>query len=378
MEPGCRDHKKCLHGGLRTLAQRVVIFKLKRMDSQTTTIHSQQAVNTDNASRITALDFTKGALVLFMVLYHWVNYFVGPNWPYYIYLRFLTPSFIFITGFMVSNVYLSKYQVTDPRLSKRLIVRGAKLFAIFMVLNIARGLLHPPSSSTSLSFRFLYPENLKALFSTGQFHDKIVAFYILVPIAYLLILSGILMIPRRRYKHTFQVSCISLFLLLAAVNFSGRKNQNLEILAIGMVGILVGLKQVEVIDRAIRHPYLLAVAYILYMIAITAWNVTYPLEVAGTCLSVAIIYLVGTIEWRWQSFQNTTVLLGKYSLCGYIIQIAILQILEAILRPIGLGYVKLLMSFLAAFALTIISVEVVDRARKSVVGIDRLYKAVFN
>src|SRR5690348_5413104 len=63
--------------------------------------------------RDTALDFTKGLLVLFMVLYHWANYFLGfnfgPEGKYYDYLRFLTPGFIFITGFMISYVLLQRY-----------------------------------------------------------------------------------------------------------------------------------------------------------------------------------------------------------------------------------------------------------------------------
>src|SRR5580698_5323993 len=95
------------------------------------------------SQRIPALDFTKGALVLIMVLYHWVNYFIGPQWGYYGYLRFLTPSFIFITGFMVSNIYLSKYVAADSRLSKRLFTRGIKLMAVFLVLNVARILVVP-------------------------------------------------------------------------------------------------------------------------------------------------------------------------------------------------------------------------------------------
>jgi uncharacterized membrane protein len=33
--------------------------------------------------RDTAIDFTKGALVLFMVLYHWLNYVFGPHGKYY-------------------------------------------------------------------------------------------------------------------------------------------------------------------------------------------------------------------------------------------------------------------------------------------------------
>src|SRR5258708_615613 len=88
--------------------------------------------------RIAALDFTKGALVLIMVVYHWLNYFYRPQGDVYKYLRFLTPSFIFITGFLVSNVYLSKYGVTDPRLPRRLIQRGLKILGVFVVLNVIR------------------------------------------------------------------------------------------------------------------------------------------------------------------------------------------------------------------------------------------------
>src|SRR4029077_598346 len=51
--------------------------------------------------RIPALDFTRGTLVLIMVLYHWLNYFVTADGTIYKYLRFLTPSFIFITGFLI-------------------------------------------------------------------------------------------------------------------------------------------------------------------------------------------------------------------------------------------------------------------------------------
>src|SRR5271170_5221971 len=98
----------------------------------------QATTSVPKPQRISALDFTKGTLVLIMVLYHWINYFVGPQWEYYQYLRFLTPSFIFITGFMISNVYLSKYDAAGPRLSKRLFTRGLKLMAIFLALNVAR------------------------------------------------------------------------------------------------------------------------------------------------------------------------------------------------------------------------------------------------
>ena len=58
-------------------------------------------------------------------------------------------------------------------------------------------------------------------------------------------------------------------------------------------------------------------------------------------------------------------------------QIALLQVLQAGLRNLDLGVFMLALSFFAAVALTVASVEVVDRARSGA-GIDRLYRAVFN
>src|ERR1700722_15136433 len=131
-----------------------------RLDMQTT-------ANASKLQRITALDFTKGVLVLVMVLYHWVNYFIGPQWEYYEYLRFLTPSFIFITGFMISNVYLSKYAAADPRLSKRLFSRGLKLMAIFLALNLSRIFIVPLLGTGVVARNPFDPKNLFTIFVSG-------------------------------------------------------------------------------------------------------------------------------------------------------------------------------------------------------------------
>src|SRR5438105_12362691 len=87
------------------------------------------------AARNSALDFTKGFLVLLMIVYHWFNYFVGPRANVYKYLRFLTPSFIFIAGFIVANIYFTKYDIRDLRLPARLAIRGLKIIAVFIALN---------------------------------------------------------------------------------------------------------------------------------------------------------------------------------------------------------------------------------------------------
>jgi peptidoglycan/LPS O-acetylase OafA/YrhL len=330
--------------------------------------------------RISALDFTKGALVLIMVLYHWINYFIGPQWGYYRYLRFLTPSFIFVTGFMISGVYLSKYDVADTRLPKRLFTRGIKLMAVFLILNAARTLLVPALHTGALGGNLLDPRNIFTIFVSGNFPiagAKLISFSILVPISYLLMLSGMLIVPFRSYRYTFHVVCLLLFSSILVLGMMGAQCENLEFIAIGMLGVVVGFAPIAKINKFIRHPYAIGFAYLGYVIAITIWNVPFSLQVVGVPLSLAAIYLIGTSNGKSGRAENVVILLGKYSLFGYISQIAILQVLSVGLRHFNLNVVSLAISFVAVIALTIASVELVDRARAKAKGVDRLYKIVF-
>jgi len=344
-------------------------------------LNLQVTAGSPKGQRIAALDFTKGALVLLMVLYHWINYFIGPQvTDYYKYLRFVTPSFIFIAGFMISNVYLSKYVAADPRLSKRLFTRGLKLFAIFLALNLARVLVVPLLGTDSVTQNLFAPKNLFIVFLSGNLPvsgSKLVSFSILVPISYLLMLSGALMILYRLYRYAFHVVCAVLLLGILISAMTGARSYALEFVTIGMLGVLVGFTPIESINKLVRHPYILALAYAGYLIAITIWDVYFPLLVVGTALSLMVIYLLGTRGRESGKIAGEIILLGKYSLFGYISQIAILQILSAGFHRVNLGFAGLVLSFLAAFALTLVSVEIVDRARTRIGSVDSLYRWVF-
>lgn len=336
--------------------------------------------SSSKTQRIPALDFTKGVLVLIMVLYHWINYFIGPQWPYYQYLRFLTPSFIFISGFMISSIYLSKYNAVDPRLPRRLFTRGLKLMAVFLVLNIVRGCVIPILGAHEPWTNPLTPRNIFTIFVSGNSPvsgDKLAAFPILVPISYLLMLSGALMFPYRFQKYTFHFVCMFLLLSILMLQLVGAKSPNLECIAIGMLGVLAGFISMDRINRVVRHRLKLIFAYLCYTITIAIWNDPFPLLIAGVSLSLMVIYSIGKIGDEYGTLRSEVTLLGKYSLLGYISQIAILQILSAMFRHVHLGNSVLGISFVLAFFLTVVTVEIVDRARMRVGPIDRLYKAVF-
>lgn len=331
------------------------------------------------SQRISGLDFTKGALVLLMVVYHWVNYFIGPVWGYYRYLRFLTPSFIFITGFMISNVYLSKYAATDPRLPKRLFTRGLKLLAVFVGLNAARILVGPVLGTGGMQQNPLSPANIFTIFVSGNYPvvgGKLVSFSILVSIGYLLVFSGALMLPYRKYKYTFHIVCAVLFLSIIGLALVGAESYNLEFIAVGMLGVLTGFLPISSINRFVRHPYALGVVYLCYTILITVWYMPFLVIVLGVVLSLMVIYLIGISRSETGAVWREFILLGKYSLLGYIAQIAILQILNIGFHRIDLGTAGIVISFFTAFLLTILSVRTVHSAR-TIVSVDRLYKLIF-
>ncbi len=334
-------------------------------------VRSHAAVR--GAQRIPALDMTKGVLVLFMVLYHWLNYFVGPYRHIYRYLRFLPPSFIFITGFLISNIYFSKYGIADPRLPKRLVSRGLKTLGIFTILNVLISVLFTGLHVSVTSVVAAYVTGNVELVGFG----KVASFYILVPISYLLLLSAGLLIICRRYAYTFHVVCLLFVLSILVLKLNGLSSGALELVTIGLLGITTGYVSLDRINRIMGHSFLLFAVYLCYLGAITVWDPKYPVQVLGVYLTVMLIYVLSTNHGGSSPVPRGLVLLGRYSLFGYIAQIAMLQLLHRGLRQHQLGPVALGGTLFAAVLLTIMAVAALDRARTESTTVDGLYKAVF-
>ena len=83
-----------------------------------------------------SLDFVKGFLVICMVIYHTISYFTTAGYDGIKYLRFVTGSFIFISGYIVAVFYRRKFELDNKTTFKRLVIRGLKLLLIFTFLNI--------------------------------------------------------------------------------------------------------------------------------------------------------------------------------------------------------------------------------------------------
>ena len=155
-------------------------------------------------------------------------------------------------------------------------------------------------------------------------------------------------------------------------------SSNLYLLMIGVLGVVFGFASREQIAALVNRRYLLYGLYCVYLVAITLWDVTLPVQTTGAVLTTALIYIVGDKRKREPGMVQARVnLLGKYSLFGYIAQIAILQVLRRVSWFCQHGVMVLLISLLLGFMLTVVVVELLDWAKVQSRTVNRLYRLVF-
>jgi hypothetical protein len=318
--------------------------------------------------RNAALDFVKGSLVVIMVLYHWLNYFIGVGWDGYRYLRFLTPSFIFITGFLISHVYLAAYDRDRSRVRNRLVQRGIRLLVLFGVLNLIVGVaVQGRAGGTETA-------SWETILLTGNGRT---AFSILVPIGYFLILAPAVLALSRRAGVSLAFFAAVTVGATIALSYADAANAHLEMLSMAFVGLAAGTVEISRIDAVVQRPALLVMAYGVYVTAITVFNVPFALQVVGVSLSVLLLYAIGS-TWRVPAgVHRSVVQLGNYSLFAYVAQIAALQVLRRGLRGHDLSGAELALPFVVALLVTILAVQAVALVRQRSTMVDSLYRAVF-
>jgi peptidoglycan/LPS O-acetylase OafA/YrhL len=318
------------------------------------------------------IDFVKGGLVLVMVLYHWLNYFVKLDWDIYRYLRFVTPSFILLTGFVVSRFYLQRYAYDSPQLRRRLIQRGFKLLLLFFVLNLLSDLLAGGMRLGAPQILALR-DRAVAVLVAGEGRA---VFSILVPIAYFLILAPVVLLVSKRTGVSLIAIAAAAVIVMSVADLNGLGNSHLQLIAVALVGLAAGQLNAIQPDSILVQPVPLVLAYAIYLWAITVWNVLFPLQVIGVCLTVALIY-VAALRWgTGGSIQQGVVLLGKYSLFCYVTQIIALQVLRRGLSN-DLPGAAVLIPLVACLLLTILAVELTAFFRTRFTVADSMYKTVF-
>jgi hypothetical protein len=327
-------------------------------------------METEKASRVVALDMTKGVLVAFMVLYHSLNY----TTQYFLafrYMAFLPPSFILIVGFLLSSVYSTRYRFNDWRLYKRLLQRGFKLILLFTLLNIA-ALVSRGEITESLQTFFRNAFDIYAM-GAGRF----AAFEILLPIGYLLMLAPALIFLNYLHRLALPAIAVCLFAVCAVLDHSGASSLNLNMLGAGTLGMVLGRCDFQRLNLLGRFWPVALLAYCIVALVGAVTGQTYLCQILGACAALALIYglCVKFQEDGW--LQGRLLRLGQYSLVSYIVQIGLLQIFVRLLGRPELWSAEFLLFLFGTLSIMTLFVEAVEWARTRSLGVETLYRAVF-
>lgn len=331
---------------------------------------SQQA----KSGRIDALDFTKGMLVLSMVAYHSLNYSTRPELGFQ-YIAFLPPSFILITGFLLSRVYSVRTLAGDKRVWKRLLVRGGKLLALFTVLNFAASFVRGGTAGGDvLGIGYIINHGFDIYVAGG---GRWAVFEVLLPIAYLILFAPCLLWLDQWKSAALPLATIAVLFLFALLEHSGNPFANGGMVGAGMLGMVMGRVSGGVLELFGRYWWMTLVGYGVYFSLSLTIGQPYLMQLVGAVVALAVFFGLGLRAGGSGWLQQRNLTLGKYSLVSYIVQIVILQCLSRFIgrpEPDSFGFVALLMTTLL---LTVLFVEVIHWSRTKSSGADVLYKAVF-
>lgn len=323
--------------------------------------------------RIGALDWTKGALVVCMVAYHAINYSAFRPMAFKA-LGFLPPSFILIAGFLVGQVYATKYSLDTWKPYARLLVRGIKLLLLFLALNIAHCVILERDIVGGLGE---FADRAGTIFVSGNNREGI--FEVLLPIAYFLILAPALLWIRSRTKSAITLAAVAIFVLCVVQDNGGKgmTYKNLSLLSAGIVGMACGLIRIESINRfAVKLLPVLGL-YALYRLGSYFKGEIYPIQIFGAVTSLLLIYGLALHLDCDSGIGRSMVLFGKYSLAGYLIQIPLIQLLVLFHGGKPTHWTGVFAVAMITMVLLFIIVQGLNfmRSRSSIV--DGAYKAVF-
>lgn len=326
------------------------------------------------SDRIDTLDFTKGVLVLLMVLYHGMNYLGNLTLPHE-YLKFLPPSFIFITGFIITHIYLNRSEAGSSSLRRRIFVRSWKIWLLFTLLNVIALLAIGYNSFGVLELVTRYLGEWQAIYIKGS--NRKAVFEILLPISYILLLSIPLIALHRLYPR-FIYACTAVTVILCiAADLLKLSLFNAYMVSAGLLGMAAGITNRENIERASESVVSVSLILGVYWIVNTIWPDAYLTQIYATLAMVFAIYALARQLNPNRLLFRQVVLLGQYSLFSYIVQILILQVYFRFIAGWGhaeyLSYGIIIITALLVWG----AVYVLGMMRDKNKMIDSLYRTVF-
>ncbi len=325
------------------------------------------------------IDFTKGFLVVTMVAYHTLNYYLRGYHVLYAYVGYVTLAFVFYSGFVCGTVYVERFIQDKRTVYRRLIIRGLKIIALFLIINLVINGLLKQNYNGQVFDVYWFVNDFYSVFLAGS--ERISVFAILLPIGYVLLLSALIM-DMRKFKYVF--CALVLLSVIAMSAFNAEPAFNVGSILVGLAGVTTGLIYTERADFFRRNAVSAAVVGLLLLFLL----VLIPLGVdPRVSFIVYFLYIIAVIfslhvlgGFLKPSAGCTKVIIkfGQYSLFLYLVQIFFLQVLKSVY---GYRLPSLTITHLGIFVLVnivlVISCYLMDYSRSRCRSIDGIYRSIF-
>jgi hypothetical protein len=322
------------------------------------------------------LDAVKGFLVLAMAVYHSMNYFAAVPAEVYGYLRFVNGSFVFISGYVVATFQAGDSTGERMASMRRLMHRGAKLLAVFTALNLAVNAVGM-TNYRHVSFDLAnYWQDAAAIYGGGDAPG--IAFRILMPIAYVLMLSGVYLALPRWQTLFIAVTLVAalLYMLVWPVL------PNLFFVLTGLSGLSIGLLmrrwKVDLQASRVMRPIAIVAAFIALASVMNPLSGNVLAYAVGIALLLKLVYDGAALLVKDGAVHRVLVLLGRYSLVGYIAQIGFLFLLHRAWRGASMApELAWTLSLAGTCAFLIVGCVALERLRRRSAIVEKTYRLVF-
>lgn len=329
-----------------------------------------------HAHRDSTFDAVKGGLVLLMVVYHVMSISSTAGTEAYRYIRFISGSFILVSGFILSRFVAPQLASQPGAVSLKLAIRGVKLLLLFSVLNVA---IHA-SGFGNLAKRQVGVAGFLATAGTVYISGdgRASSFVILLPIAYLLVIAPALLIVAKWAGQAYVMLATALFAVLVIA--SPGASVIVQFMLIGVCGMCAGsLSRTNLRLRGGSMSGVVAglgLCLSLWFTGRYADNLV--LHCIGVCLVLKCLHdVVQLMPVNGEAARQAS-LLGRYSLVCYIAQIGMIQVMFRLTgsQRLDLGFELVGVGLLTGTGMILLC-RGLEHLRHRSRAIDLSYRAIF-
>ena len=228
--------------------------------------------------------------------------------------------------------------------------------------------------ATPQGLNYLF-DNWYEVYGIGGGHYA--AFSILLPIAYLLLLAPLLILLYRAHPLVVPLIAIAVAIFCVTIPQGDNYSVNLALLSAGLIGVILG----RVPDRALfflrRYWYLPVIVYAGYVVfSQLVWQSRFD-QLLNAILALAAIFSLCAAIGANAFTGRELLIVGKYSLLAYIVQIAVLQALTRIFGRLDPFTVPFYVQMAGVGLLMILMAEGLQWARSRAGWVDASYRVIF-